>query len=144
MSAGFEQRQRDASELCQRRNGARSDHVVTGWCLRCELLRSRVHDAESRGEPARRNDHLKKAGLLPGRLNEIKRRRWARRKEARREWSSRKPSTAPEIGKRAATRQKLIDQRNGDKRVEEVPRGALTRTLNTRQVDEWIPGIEKS
>jgi hypothetical protein len=103
-----------------------------------------VHHAEPRGESARRNDRVKKAGLLSGRLNEIKRRLWARGKEARRERSSRESTTTTKVGKCAATRQKLIDQRNGDKRVEEVSRGALTRTLNSSQVDEWIPGIEKS
>jgi hypothetical protein len=62
-------------------------------------------------------------------------------KEACRERSSRESTTTTKVGKCAATRQKLINQRNGDKRVEEVSRGALARALNPGQIDERIPRI---
>jgi hypothetical protein len=142
--ASSEQGQREASELRQRSNGARSDHVVTSWGLRSKIFRSPMHHAEPRGKSARRSHRFKKAGLLPGRLNEIKRCSVPRGKEARCERNPWESATATNVGKPAAVWQKLINQWNGDKRVEEVSRGALVSALDSSQVDEWIPGIEKS
>jgi hypothetical protein len=120
VSTGGEERSRESREFCQRRNRARNDHVIACWACGYELLCSCLNDAKPRRQSTRRSDRFKEASLLPCRFNQVKRCARTRMKEACRERDSREPATTAEICKRAATWRELVNQRHGNKSVENV------------------------
>ena len=75
-----------------------------------------MRNTQSRREPACCGDRFKKARLLTDRFNQRHRKSVVTRKETRRQWHAREPTTGAKVGDLAATvRDEALNMRSSDK-----------------------------